>query len=172
MNSDKYFFINADALALPFKDESVDSVVISGGIHHIPSRQKLFDEVARVLKPTGRFYWREPVSDFLPWKWIRAIIYRLSPALDHKNECPLAYDETVPLLKKSGLLLEKWNTYGFIGFCLFMNSDVLIFNKAFKFVPGIRKIVNFFIALDRLFLSLPFARHWGLQVVGVAKKNT
>jgi hypothetical protein len=56
----------------------------------------LFREVARILKPGGRFYFREPVSDFWPWHMLRRVIYRISPSLDHLTERPLRYDETAP----------------------------------------------------------------------------
>jgi hypothetical protein len=40
--------------------------------------------------------------------------------------------------------LTSWKTYGFLGFCLLMNSDVLIFNRLFRFIPGIRAITRAF----------------------------
>ena len=83
----------------------------------------------RILKPDGWLYFREPVSDFALWRWIRAVVYRLPPMLDHETERPLLYDETAPVLSASGLSLRHWTTHGFLGFCLFMNSDVLVFNR-------------------------------------------
>jgi SAM-dependent methyltransferase len=141
-----------------------------GGIHHVNDRAALFGEIARILKPGGRFYFREPVSDFMPWLALRAIIYRISPTLDHLTERPLRYEETAPYLTGAGLRLSSWRTYGFIGFCLLMNSDVLIFNRLFRFIPGIRGITRAFTRLDDWVTS---RRNWtrrGLQVVGVAEK--
>src|SRR5204863_10060086 len=122
---------------LPLADSAFDSVFMLGGRHHLTNREKLFSEVASILKPGGQFYFREPVSDFILWRAIRAVIYRISPALDHKTERPLIYRETVPFLTRTDLDLRAWRTRGFIGFCLFMNSDVLVFNRLFRFIPGI-----------------------------------
>jgi ubiquinone/menaquinone biosynthesis C-methylase UbiE len=163
-------FVQGDATMLPLRSEAFDSAVMLGGIHHVNDRQRLFSEIARILKPGGIFYFREPVSDFAIWRLIRAAIYRLSPALDHETERPLRHSEVGPLLEKAGLRVTHWATHGFLGFCLFMNSDVLVFNRAFRFIPRIRSITRYFADFDDWVLSLPGLSHAGLQVVGKAQK--
>lgn len=163
-------FVQGDATALPLVADGFDSVFMLGGIHHVNNRLALFREIFRVLKPGGRFIFREPVSDFLLWRWIRAIVYRLSPALDHQTEHPLRYCETVPLLTTTGLRLTQWRTEGFLGFCLFMNSDVLVFNRLFRFVPGIRAITSLMSRVDALITRIPGLTRAGLQVIGCAEK--
>jgi SAM-dependent methyltransferase len=155
---------------LPVADASFDHVVMFGGIHHVNDREKLFSEIFRILRPGGFFFWREPVSDFFLWRWLRALIYRFSSALDHETESPLLYDDTVPVLEKAGMKLRSWETFGFVGFCLFMNSDVLVFNRVFKYIPGIRGLTRFFARLDDLTVRLPGMRRAGLQVIGSAQK--
>ena len=115
-----------------------------------------------MLRPGGRFLWREPVSDFLLWRAIRAVIYRLSPSLD--------YHKTLPPLQVAGFRLVEWRTYGFLGFCLLMNSDVLVFNRLFRLIPGIRAIARFMTRLDDLTAHVPGLRRAGLQVIGIAEK--
>ena len=161
-------FVQGDATNLPLNDGQFDNVFMFGGIHHVNDRASLFAEIARILKPGGKFYYREPVSDFFVWRLLRALIYRLSPTLDHETERPLLYKETVPLLEKSGLESTHWSTHGFLGFCIFMNSDVLVFNRLFRFMPGITTITRFFAKIDKLTLELPGLNRAGLQVVGVA----
>ncbi len=163
-------FVQGDATHVPLADESIDTVVMLGGVHHVPARARLFAEIARILKPGGRFVYREPVSDFLVWRGLRAIIYRLSPMLEHDTERPLVYAETVPVMEAAGLHSLLYRTYGFLGFCLFMNSDVLLFNRLFRFVPGIRAITRAFARLDETFIALPGFSRAGLQVVGIARK--
>ncbi|HEX3943013.1 MAG TPA: class I SAM-dependent methyltransferase [Rhizomicrobium sp.] len=162
--------VQGDATQLPLADNSFDSVFMLGGIHHINNRESLFREVSRILKPGGLFYFREPVDDFFLWRWLRAAIYRLSPALDHKTERPLRLAETIPQMEASGMRCRHWSTHGFLGFCLFMNSDVLLVNRLFRFVPGIRAMTRLSVRLDEKFTKLPAFRHSGLQVIGVAVK--
>jgi len=164
------FFLQGDATMLPLASNSFESVFIRGGIHHVNNREALFSEIYRILKPEGRFYFIEPVDDFILWRWIRKIIYRISPALDHKTESPLLYKETLSQLEKAGFKLPYWKTFGFFGCALFMNSDVLIFNRVFRFIPGIRSITRFFTKLDEWFLRIPFLKGSGLQVIGYAEK--
>jgi ubiquinone/menaquinone biosynthesis C-methylase UbiE len=163
-------FVQGDATCTPLAPESVDTVVMLGGIHHVPARERLFKEIARILKPGGRLLYREPVSDFAPWRALRAIVYRLSPMLNHATERPLLYEETVPVLERAGLRSQRYRTHGFLGFCLFMNSDVLVFNRAFRVVPGIRAITRASARMDEALLALPGLRRAGLQVIGVAQK--
>jgi SAM-dependent methyltransferase len=170
LGGDRFTFVQGDATVLPIADAQYDTVVMFGGIHHVNDRQKLFSEVFRILKPGGRFYFREPVSDFFLWRWLRSVIYRLSPALDHETERPLLHEETVPVLEKAGFVPERWVTYGFLGFCLFMNSDVLVFNRLFRYVPGIRGVTRAFARLDELTLRLPGMSRAGLMVLGSARK--
>src|SRR5215467_14555076 len=164
-------FVQADATRTPLAPDSIDTVIMLGGVHHVPARPQLFEEIARVLKPGGRFLYREPVSDFLPWRALRAIIYRMSPMLNHATERPLLYEETVPLLERVGLRSVRYQTHGFFGFCLFMNSDVLLVNRLFRFVPGIRAITRASARADEAILALPGLQRAGLQVVGIAQKT-
>ena len=163
-------FVQGDATLLPLAENSFDTAIMLGGIHHVPDRDALFQQVFRVLKPGGVFFWREPVSDFWLWKFLRAIVYRLSPMLDHETERPLIYAETVPVLEEAGFQEISWRTCGFFGFCLFMNSDVLFVNRLFRFVPGIRAITRSFARFDDWCTRRSLLRRAGLQVVGSAHK--
>lgn len=167
---ESFSFVQGDAVHLPLADGAFSSVFMLGGIHHVSDRVRLFSEVFRVLKPGGRFYFREPLSDFFLWRWIRAVIYRVSPTLDADSERPLLWNETVPVLENAGFDVSVWESCGFLGFCFFMNSDVLIFNRLFRFIPGIRLITRLWTRIDALTVSVPFLRRSGLQVVGVAEK--
>ncbi len=163
-------FVQGDATLLPLANNAFDTVVMLGGIHHVPDRQALFQQVFRVLKTGGVFYWREPVSDFWLWRMLRAIVYRLSPMLDHATERPLIYSETVPVLEAAGFSEINWRTYGFFGFCIFMNSDVLFVNRLFRFIPGIRAITRAFARFDDWCTRRSMLSRAGLQVVGSARK--
>ncbi len=51
--SSKLRFENADATNLRFEDNSFDVVVIANTLHVIPDREKVLDEIKRVLRPRG-----------------------------------------------------------------------------------------------------------------------
>jgi SAM-dependent methyltransferase len=165
-----FTFVQGDATCLPLRDAAFDCVAMSGGIHHVNDRRRLFAEVARVLRPGGALVWREPVNDFFMWRWLRAVIYRAAPGLDADTESPLTYHGTVPRLAEAGLRLESWRPCGFLGFCLLMNSDVLVFNRLLRFVPAIRTLTRGAARFDDWVTSQPPLRTLGLQVVGVARK--
>lgn len=163
-------FVQGDATSTPLAPGSIDTVVLLGGIHHVPARDRLFKEISRILKPGGRLVYREPVDDFGLWRALRAVVYRLSPMLDSATERPLRYEETIPALERAGLRSLLYRTHGLFGFCLFMNSDVLFVNRAFRFVPGVRAITRASARLDEALLALPGLKRAGLQVIGVAQK--
>jgi ubiquinone/menaquinone biosynthesis C-methylase UbiE len=160
--------LQADVTNLPLADATLDSVVILGGIHHVPDRIGLYSEVYRVLRPGGFFFWREPINDFFLWRWLRAIVYRLSPSLDHRTEAPLHLKDTSADLSRAGLQLAEWRPVGFIGFCLFMNSDIMVLNRLFRFVPGIRAITRAVARADDFLLRLRPLRFFGLLAIGHA----
>lgn len=53
-------FIQADVEALPFADNSVETIVLSCLIHHLPDPSQCIKELHRVLKPNGRFVAFDP----------------------------------------------------------------------------------------------------------------
>lgn len=55
-------FVEGDACALPFDDNSFDRVLALECIFHFPSRQRFFQEVKRVLRPGGTL----SLCDFVP----------------------------------------------------------------------------------------------------------
>jgi SAM-dependent methyltransferase len=165
-----FTFVQGDATLLPLRDGVFDCVVMSGGIHHVNDRRRLFAEVARVLRPGGALVWREPVNDFFLWRWLRAAIYRAAPGLDAETESPLTHGDTLARLTEAGLRLESWRPCGFLGFCVLMNSDVLVVNRLLRFLPGIRALARASTRFDDWVTSRPALRSVGLQVVGVARK--
>jgi hypothetical protein len=48
---------------------------------------------------------------------------------------------------------------------------VLFFNRAFRFLPGIRAITRASARLDEALLALPGLERVGLQVIGIAQKS-
>jgi ubiquinone/menaquinone biosynthesis C-methylase UbiE len=57
-------FISGDAMALPFRDQSLDAVVCLQTYEHVPSSEKLFSEIDRVLKNEGIVLFSGPNKTF------------------------------------------------------------------------------------------------------------
>ena len=57
-------FEHADAHALPFASDSVDSIVVSRLFLIVPDKEGIVREMFRVLRPTGRCFIAEPTSGF------------------------------------------------------------------------------------------------------------
>jgi SAM-dependent methyltransferase len=58
-----------DAHKLPFKDNELDSIVMTDVLHHIPDVTKFFHEATRCIKHNGRLVMIEPWNT--PWsKWV------------------------------------------------------------------------------------------------------
>ena len=111
--SAKYkFYVNllaADALSLPFTDNSFDWAISVATFHHIKGkeeREKAFIELRRVLKPDGEAFltvwnhgqprfWLKSKDQQVPWRLRNEIIYRYYHLF--------SYGELRKLLTKAGL---------------------------------------------------------------------
>lgn len=56
----RYIKVVFDAQVMPFKDSSLDGVVMLNVLHHIPKVRLLFDEISRALKDGGAMVMVEP----------------------------------------------------------------------------------------------------------------
>lgn len=76
--ADKFEFVCADAVALPFADNSVDTVIMNDAMEHVDEPERVIAEVLRVLREGGRLYVNFPpynhpfgahLSDaiYIPW---------------------------------------------------------------------------------------------------------
>lgn len=71
---DRIRFQKADAMAMPFEDQSFDTVFALESLCHIIDRGKVFREITRVLRPEGRvvltdlFQRTPPVAESQDWK--------------------------------------------------------------------------------------------------------
>lgn len=56
---DRISLLTADAVALPYRNETFDAVFGFGVLHHIPDWRAGLREIARVLKPRGTYFMEE-----------------------------------------------------------------------------------------------------------------
>lgn len=78
-----------DGLALPFRDESLDYVYAIGVLHHMPNREAqeaACREVARVLKPGGRFLVVETNTRNPLFRFYMGYVFPLLKSIDEGTE--------------------------------------------------------------------------------------
>jgi ubiquinone/menaquinone biosynthesis C-methylase UbiE len=96
-------FVAGDVEHLPFEDESLDFVLLSGIIHHLPNPFKCAQEVHRILKPGGQFAGFDP-NRFNPFMFL----YRdrsspfYSPKGVTENERPVVPKQVASIFQSVG----------------------------------------------------------------------
>ena len=88
-----------DVARIEADDASYDAVFDFGIIHHVPDWRRAVAEVARVLKPGGRFFFEEVTSHALN-RWT----YRTF--LKHPTEDRFSADEFIRELHRQGITVE------------------------------------------------------------------
>ncbi len=89
----------ASATAIPSPDNRFDAVFDFGVLHHIPDNERALKEIARVLKPSGRFFFQELLSSFT-----RSPLMRL--LTDHPPEAQFTWQQLAGKLAKAGLIIR------------------------------------------------------------------
>ena len=80
----------ADIAALPFADGEFDVVICNHVLYHLPNRDKGIAELARVLKPGGRFVGIYNFKDHLA-----EVFDRVAPGVDDVFDCETGAQELV-----------------------------------------------------------------------------
>lgn len=138
-------YIQADVEALPFATNSVDYVILSCLLHHLPNPERCAQEVSRVLKPNGKFVAFDP-NRLNPFMYLYRD--RSSPFYSSNG----VTENERPVLPKQ--LQRVFNQVG-----LQANSH-FVDGLAFRYVAsgaarGLLPIYNFF---DRTFFKASFLR--------------
>lgn len=142
-------YIAADLENLPFKDKSVDIVMIFDVIEHLTHADRGFSEVARILKPGGQFLLHIPIKDntwsFFGWK------QRLFPNeakkeyldVGHAPDRMLTSDQIKIFLENNKLKLEKEIFYNSFFVHLFdREMNKLVANLVIKLMGGGKSKIN------------------------------
>ena len=99
-STEKLRLFVGDAERIDAPENSYEAVFDFGIIHHIPLWQNAVKEVARVLKPGGKFYFEEVTQKGLD-RWL----YRTF--LKHPTENRFSADDFVGELEKNGIEVGK-----------------------------------------------------------------
>ncbi len=96
-----------DAESIDDEDASYDAVFDFGIIHHVPIWQNAVAEVARVLKPGGRFFFEEVTKKALDRWFYRSF-------LDHPKDNRFTGEQFIAELEKHGILVGNKKLYWFL----------------------------------------------------------
>lgn len=150
-------FILGDAEYLPLPDESIDIIVFSGFLHHLPDMKKAVKEAYRVLRKDGRCFAYDPNGKNPIMKLYRSVH---SPFYSHKgitsNERLLKSEELFDAFSKVGFKVEVFAISGL--FYRYIEDK-----KMSIFLP----IYN---TLERLLAITPFSRIYGSFLITLARK--
>jgi ubiquinone/menaquinone biosynthesis C-methylase UbiE len=94
-----------DATRIPVPDETYDAVFDFGIIHHVPDWSRAVAEVARVLKPGGRFYAEEVLRAFVVHRLVRRLF--MHPQTDRFDRA-----QFMDTLRAVGLRPLAWEGIG------------------------------------------------------------
>ena len=136
----------ASACAIPFPDNSFDSVVCRSVLHHIPIPDKALSEIKRVLKPGGKFVcWETNKS------WIATLVRRFTQHGDHFSEYHTAFNNLPDLIHNYfHSVVVKYQ--GFIGYPFYGFPDILDIGRPIPF------LFSPFMALDEILSHSPLKK--------------
>jgi ubiquinone/menaquinone biosynthesis C-methylase UbiE len=151
-------FIEGDAEHLPFDNDSLDGVLLSGLIHHFPDPRPLARECFRVLKHGGRFVAFDP-NRMNPMMWA----YR-DPSSPFYSQVGVTENER-PLLAREAA--TAFRTAGFD-----VRTDYLA-ALPYRFVASAaaRALLPIYNAIDRWVFTLPFMAPLSPFVLTVGEKQ-
>ena len=86
---DRAEYVHGDACAMPFEDGRFDAAFANGGLHEWADPIAVFDEIARVLKPGGRYCITDLRRD-APW-----IVRRLVPLTVRERSMRLGFTSSI-----------------------------------------------------------------------------
>jgi ubiquinone/menaquinone biosynthesis C-methylase UbiE len=101
-------FIEGDVEHLPFPDASLDGILLSAIVHHLPDPSRCAAEVFRVLRPGGRFVAFDP-NRMNPFMWLyrdRASPFYSSVGVT-ENERPVLAQAVAAVFQRAGLTVSS-----------------------------------------------------------------
>lgn len=101
-------FVEGDIEDLPFPSGSLDGVMLSGVVHHLPDPSRCAAEVLRVLRPGGRFVAFDP-NRMNPFMWLyrdRSSPFYSSVGVT-ENERPVIAREIAAVFERVGFRVSS-----------------------------------------------------------------
>ena len=146
---------SADAMRLPYQDETFDLVVCRGGLHHLPDLPDAVREIRRVLRNGGTFLAFDPCDDLLLIRGVRRLMYRLFAFFDADNERGLATREVTTALATTGFDIIEVKRFGFVGY-LASGVEAHLFPRLFGCFPRLDRAAAWLCRIDERLEGSPF----------------
>jgi SAM-dependent methyltransferase len=140
-------FIEGDVEHLPFPSASLDGILLSGIVHHLPNPAPCAAEVFRVLRPGGRFVAFDP-NRLNPFMWLyrdRSSPFYSSVGVT-ANERPVLADELAAVFRGVGLNVSTDYMHG-------LHYRYLASATA-------RRMLPVYHAMDQILFAPPFMRRF------------
>jgi ubiquinone/menaquinone biosynthesis C-methylase UbiE len=150
-------FIEGDVEHLPFESESLDGVLLSGLVHHLPDPARCASEVFRVLKRGGSFVAFDPnrMNPFMYLYRDRSSPFYSSLGVT-ENERPVLADQIASVFAQAGFKV---------------GTDFLSgMNYRYTASPTLRWILPAYNAIDRILFAPGFMKPWRSFVLTYGEK--
>jgi len=99
-HKDNVRLFEASATDIPSPDSAYDAVFDFNVLHHIPDNDKAIKEIARVLKPGGRFFFQEFLVSYATRLIVRLFVH-------HPQEGQFTWKELSEKLAKAGMAVSE-----------------------------------------------------------------
>ncbi|UBF28453.1 class I SAM-dependent methyltransferase [Kovacikia minuta CCNUW1] len=145
-------FIVGDIEQLPLESESLDAILLSGIIHHLPDPSKCAHEVYRVLKPGGSFVAFDP-NRRNPFMWL----YR-------DQDSPFYSSEGVTENERPIVASKVAQTFTHAGFNV---STRYLSGLHYRYIASarMRRLLPIYNFLDEVLFQLPFLKPYSAFVL-------
>lgn len=155
-----YKWVKAPAESIPFPDASFEYVVCRSLLHHLDDPRLGLREMARVLKPGGKFVCYDPNHNFI-YEIIRHIFQR-TDRFSHLHHS-FNDKELFGMIEEAGLEITEKKYLGYLSYPLLGFPDIV----NFKIPIGVgRKLIR----LDDFISKTPLKKlSWSLMVRAVKK---
>jgi len=104
-------YVKGDARRMPFENDYFDAVFSNGSLHEWARPSEILDEIARVLKPGGRYCisdLKRDMNPFLKWfLWLNTRPKEIRPGLITSINAAYTISEIKELL--AGTQLHEWS---------------------------------------------------------------
>jgi ubiquinone/menaquinone biosynthesis C-methylase UbiE/uncharacterized protein YbaR (Trm112 family) len=148
----------ADALRLPFDDNTFDVVYARALLHHLPDPHAGVQEIRRVLKPGGSAVVVDPNKNII--SALPRVLARYTDRFDadHKN---FAASELAAIVG-SALDVGETRFFGYLAYPLLGFPDLIDFDRM-----GISRVATGLIRFDRVLGKVPLVKRlaWGMMML-------